>query len=691
MARTIEDLVIQLKADATQLDRELKRADGTVRSSAASMRRSFQDAGTGLTALRTGLAAIGAGAAIGGLVKIGREVREALAFGGELDDASKKIGVAVESLQELRFAAQDFGVEAGSLDTALTRLSKKIGDAAAGNEKATKLFETLGISVKDAAGAIRPTEDILGDIADRIASIEDPATRVKAAMELFGKSGAQLVPLLSQGSQAIREMREEAQATGAVLDEELIAKADLLDDQLTQLSTVIKVQFSEALIAIGPLLVSMARGLAEIAMKAADAANALTALPDLSDGLVDRRLVSVSEQLAQARRDSPGDTGRIQGLEARLQELMNERQRRQNAAVFRNVTGGSSSDTQRRIVFDDSPKGKSGGRGGADKADAERERALERARDLEQQFTTQALRNSDLRIEQSFIENETPMRLLDELEKTGADVSAARVAAERLHAAEIGKLIEEESAKRKKAMQEVAELEQELRARVAQSAGNPFLGIQIDLQRQVEEIDRIAQGNPEKINELRALAAEDAANKIRDVNMQAFQDIADFGERTLGNMLTNFALNGKLAGEDIKNSILQSLVQLGSEAVARGVFNFIGDALGGGGGGGAGGVLGFVGSLFGIAAHAEGGIVTRPHIGLVGEKGPEAIIPLDRMRSLGGGLTVNINNSVPGAEVRARRTASGTLDIEIERSMRRTVSRGSSRDLFGGKHVPGAA
>lgn len=657
------------------------------------MRRSFQEAGQGIGALRAGIAALGAGAAIGGLVQIGREVREALAFGGELDDASKKIGVAVESLQELRFAAQDFGVDAGSLDTALTRLSKKIGDAAAGNEKATKLFQTLGIAVQDATGAIRPTEEILGDVADRIASIEDPAVRVKAAMELFGKSGAGLVPLLSQGSQAIREMREEAQAAGAVLDEELIAKADALDDQLTQLSTVIKVQFSEALIAAGPLLVSMAQWLASVASAAGDVANSFSAIPELSDGLLDRRIVMKSEALAAEKQKPFVIDSYISEMEEELASLMAERERRIEAEASRRPIAAPQPTAWPPVIFDERP-GRKGGAVGAAKADAERERALERARDLEQQFTTQALRNSDLRIEQSFIENETRMRLLDELDKTGADVSAARVAAERLHAAELGKLIEEESAKRKKAMQEVAELEQELRARVAQSAGNPFLGIQIDLQRQVEEIDRVAQGNPQKINELRALAAEDAANQIRDVNIQAFQDIADFGERTLSNMLGNFVLGGKLAGEEIKNSILQSLVQLGSEAVARGVFDLFGQLLGGGGGkagGGSGGILGFFGSLIGATAFADGGIVTGPRIGLVGEAGPEAIIPLDRMRGGLGAVTINVSNNGPPIDVKARRRATGEIDLQVEQSVRRTVGRGGSRDLFGGRHTPGAA
>ena len=52
---------------------------------------------------------------------------------------------------------------------------------------------------------------------------------------------------------------------------------------------------------------------------------------------------------------------------------------------------------------------------------------------------------------------------------------------------------------------------------------------------------------------------------------------------------------------------------------------------------------------------AEGGITTGPTIAMIGEKGPEAIIPLDRLGSMGGGMniTVNVNGGDPNSVVRA--------------------------------------
>ena len=48
-----------------------------------------------------------------------------------------------------------------------------------------------------------------------------------------------------------------------------------------------------------------------------------------------------------------------------------------------------------------------------------------------------------------------------------------------------------------------------------------------------------------------------------------------------------------------------------------------------------------------VPRHAKGGIVTRPHLGIVGEAGPEAIIPLNKFGSFGGVTVINqIHGSV---------------------------------------------
>lgn len=62
--------------------------------------------------------------------------------------------------------------------------------------------------------------------------------------------------------------------------------------------------------------------------------------------------------------------------------------------------------------------------------------------------------------------------------------------------------------------------------------------------------------------------------------------------------------------------------------------------------GGGGFFSGGLGNILSVLPFADGGIVTRPTLGLVGEAGPEAIIPLDKLGGMGGGITVNVSGSV---------------------------------------------
>jgi hypothetical protein len=68
---------------------------------------------------------------------------------------------------------------------------------------------------------------------------------------------------------------------------------------------------------------------------------------------------------------------------------------------------------------------------------------------------------------------------------------------------------------------------------------------------------------------------------------------------------------------------------------------------------------------------AEGGIVTGPTLAMIGEKGPEAVIPLNRAGSMGMGgntITVNVNGGDPNAVVAALRTymfRNGPLPITV--------------------------
>jgi hypothetical protein len=159
---------------------------------------------------------------VGGLAAlVNRSISAADAIGKTAD----KIGVGVEALQELRFAAKASGVEQQTLDMALQRFVRRTAEAAQGTGEAKDALAQMGITLRDQDGHLRRSEDPLADVADAFARIEDPAERVRLAFKLFDSEGVALVNLLSDGSGALDPMRERARDLGIVLDEHLVRDA----------------------------------------------------------------------------------------------------------------------------------------------------------------------------------------------------------------------------------------------------------------------------------------------------------------------------------------------------------------------------------------------------------------------------------------------------------------------------------
>ena len=159
--------------------------------------------------LRTGIRTLGGAlagvATVGGLAAlVDRSISAANAIGKTADT----IGVGVEALQELRFAAKASGVEQQTLDMALQRFTRRAAEAAQGTGEAKDALAQIGIALRDQGGNLRSSEDLLGDVADAFARIEDPAERLRLAFKLFDSEGVALVNLLSDGGGALEEMRK---------------------------------------------------------------------------------------------------------------------------------------------------------------------------------------------------------------------------------------------------------------------------------------------------------------------------------------------------------------------------------------------------------------------------------------------------------------------------------------------------
>lgn len=187
-------------------------------------------------------AAAAAGAAallVTAIVKVEKQMismtKEAASAADELITMSQQMGLSTQQLQEFQYAAELVDVDVSTLQGSLTKLTANMAKANEGNATATEAFSKLGISITNTDGSLRKADDVFLDAIDALGKIQGQTERDAAAMDLFGKSAQDLNPLINQGSQALKDLAAEANATGYVLDDLSLKKLTAMDDALVKL------------------------------------------------------------------------------------------------------------------------------------------------------------------------------------------------------------------------------------------------------------------------------------------------------------------------------------------------------------------------------------------------------------------------------------------------------------------------
>lgn len=146
-----------------------------------------------------------------------------------LKDLSEQTGISAENLSKFGNAAQLNGSSAEEFQAAIVKFSNSIGEAASGTQAQVDAFRTLGVSIKDANGNLRPTIDIFKDVADRYSQTADGAGKLAITQDLLGKAGSRLIPTLNQGSAALDKYR-------ATFSQDFIDASAQFNDEIDKLS-----------------------------------------------------------------------------------------------------------------------------------------------------------------------------------------------------------------------------------------------------------------------------------------------------------------------------------------------------------------------------------------------------------------------------------------------------------------------
>jgi hypothetical protein len=248
----VEELLIRIDATTENLRRELKRADRSVQDTGDNISRrlkridgAFGKLGKAVSGVSRAVPVLGAALSVAGLARF---ASQAIDTADALAKTADKLGLSVEALQELRFAAERTGVAAGTLDMAMQRFTRRVGEAAAGSGELKDTLIQYGIAVRDSNGAMRTSEAVLGDLANAIQNAGTSGEQLRIAFKAFDSEGAALVNTLRRGSEGLDELRARAREAGAVMDNDTARAAEVLKDKMDTLSAAVSTTFTSAFV-----------------------------------------------------------------------------------------------------------------------------------------------------------------------------------------------------------------------------------------------------------------------------------------------------------------------------------------------------------------------------------------------------------------------------------------------------------
>jgi len=166
-----------------------------------------------------------------------------------LGDKAEAIGVSVDFLASMRYAAGQTGGEIDSLDSSLESFQKGLGQAKAGTGRFASFLKRVSPVLLKQVKAAGSTEEALGLMADAMVRIEDPAKRTALAMAA-GFDPA-LIPLLAQGSKGIGALRSEFLRTAGSQEEAARAAGDV-DKQMKLMGASIQGVKASLVVGLGP-------------------------------------------------------------------------------------------------------------------------------------------------------------------------------------------------------------------------------------------------------------------------------------------------------------------------------------------------------------------------------------------------------------------------------------------------------
>lgn len=231
---------VEIRAKLDRYKRDMKTAVATTQKSAAKMQASMSK-----------FAVANQGAMLGVAAAIGLATRNAVQFADQIDKVSVKTGLTRKTLQGLEFASTQLGFSFQTIETLGFRVTRRMGEAAEGNERVADAFKQAGVKLRDVNGQFRDINKVFPELLDNLSKMENEAERNALGVKIFDTEFRTLLPLLEAGAGSIKEMTDKAADLGIILEDDVLKAMVDFGDKTDILTRKLRALFIEI---AGPII-----------------------------------------------------------------------------------------------------------------------------------------------------------------------------------------------------------------------------------------------------------------------------------------------------------------------------------------------------------------------------------------------------------------------------------------------------
>ncbi len=265
MATDEERLVVTLEARIRDFEKNMAKASKTgsdtwrkiekdAETSGARMQKLMGNVGRGVAdGLNKGLGVLGVGGV--GIAGVLLGVQQAVRTVADLAADAKRAGVGVEAFQALGYAAGQAHVNMDGLADGLKEMQLRADEfVTTGAGSAAEALQRIGYNTADLKSKLKDPAALFGEIIERVRDL-DKASQIRVLDEIFGgTAGEQFVRFMDLGRNSIARLQQEARETGAIIDAQLVARAEEVNRKFEALATTVGTKVKSAILEIVDLV-----------------------------------------------------------------------------------------------------------------------------------------------------------------------------------------------------------------------------------------------------------------------------------------------------------------------------------------------------------------------------------------------------------------------------------------------------